>query len=128
MAVELNHTIIWCRDNKASSAFLAEILGLPAPKTMFHFEVVALSNGVSLDFMAKKGEVARQHYAFLVSEPEFDAAFDKIKGRGLTYWADPARTRAGEMNHNDGGRGVYFDDPDGHVMEILTRPYGSGEA
>lgn len=124
MAVELNHTIIWCHDNKASSAFLADLLGLPPPRPFAHFMVVDLANHVSLDFMEKDGPVAAQHYAFLVGEAEFDAAFDRIKALDLDYWADPARTRPGEINRHDGGRGVYFPDPDGHLLEIITRPYG----
>ncbi|MET0545546.1 MAG: VOC family protein [Caulobacterales bacterium] len=124
MAVQLNHTIIWCHDNKQSSAFLAEILGRPAPRVFHHFMIVDLDNGVSLDFMAKTGDVALQHYAFLISEPEFDQIFGRIRERGLDYWADPARTQAGDINHHDGGRGVYFLDPNGHVLEVITRPYG----
>jgi catechol 2,3-dioxygenase-like lactoylglutathione lyase family enzyme len=125
MSVELNHTIVWCSDQGASSDFLAEILGRPAPSRFAHFLVVHLDNGVSLDFYQKEGEVARQHYAFLVGEEEFDAIFGRIKAKGLDYWADPARTRPGEINRNDGGRGVYFPDPDGHLLEAITRPYGS---
>ncbi|SNS73525.1 Catechol 2,3-dioxygenase [Sphingomonas laterariae] len=124
MSVELNHTIIWCHDNKASSAFLADLLGLPPPRPFAHFMVVDLANHVSLDFMEKDGPVSTQHYAFLVGEAEFDAAFDRIKALDLDYWADPARTRPGEINRHDGGRGVYFPDPDGHLLEIITRPYG----
>jgi hypothetical protein len=67
-----------------------------------------------------------QHYAFLVSDAEFDQIFGRIQERGLDYWADPYRSRYKEINHNDGGRGVYWDDPDGHALEIITRPYGSG--
>ena len=128
MAVELNHTIVWCRDKMRSSAFLAEMLGRPAPRPFLHFMVVELDNEVSLDFYPKEGEVSVQHYAFLVGEAEFDAAFARIEGRGLTYWADPARTRPGEINDHDGGRGVYFEDPDGHWRELIPRPYGSGTA
>jgi catechol 2,3-dioxygenase-like lactoylglutathione lyase family enzyme len=125
MTVQLNHTIVWCKDKHRSSRFMAEILGRPAPRTFYRFEVVELDNGVSLDF-TDDGEATRpaQHYAFLVSEPEFDAIFGRIKDRGLDHWADPARARPGEINHNDGGRGVYFPDPDGHMLEIITRPYG----
>lgn len=128
MAVELNHTIVWCSDKARSSAFLTDMLGLPPAKPFYHFLVVELDNQVSLDFFQKEGAVSRQHYAFLVGEAEFDAAFARIQGRGLTYWADPARTRPGEVNDHDGGRGVYFEDPDGHLLEIITRPYGSGAA
>jgi catechol 2,3-dioxygenase-like lactoylglutathione lyase family enzyme len=91
-----------------------------------HFLVVDLDNGVSLDFSENGGNFSVQHYAFLVSEQEFDGIFGRIRAMGLDYWADPARTRLGEINHNDGGRGVYFLDPDGHVLEAITRPYGSG--
>ena len=125
MGAELNHTIVWCRDKGASSAFVARILGLPAPAPFLHFMVVALDNNVSLDFMEKQGEVARQHYAFLVAEDEFDAAMGRIDAAGLTFWADPARSRPGEINTHFGGRGAYFEDPDGHLLEIITRPYGN---
>ena len=127
MTAQLNHTIVWCRDNRASAEFLAEMLGLPAPRTFLHFEVVDLGNGVSLDFMAKAGPVAPQHYAFLVDEAEFDAGLLRIEEQGLTYWADPARSKPGEINRHFGGRGVYFEDPDGHLLELITKPYGAEE-
>jgi len=122
--VELNHTIVWCSDKHRSSAFLAEVLGLPPPRGFFHFQVVDLSNGVSLDYYQKEGAVAQQHYAFLVSDKEFDESFGRVKAKGLDYWADPARTMPGDINHHFGGRGVYFADPDGHLLELITKPYG----
>ena len=84
------------------------------------------SKNVSVDFYDNDGEISAQHYAFLISEEEFDQIFGRVRGRNLQYWADPYRKRPGEINRNDGGRGVYFEDPDGHFLEILTRPYGSG--
>jgi catechol 2,3-dioxygenase-like lactoylglutathione lyase family enzyme len=126
MPVQLNHTIVWCRNQQQSAQFLADILGRPAPRKFAHFDVVELDNGVSLDFAEVDGEIAPQHYAFLITEEEFDAAYARIQTRKLDYWADPMRRRPGEINHNDGGRGVYFPDPDGHFLELLTRPYGSG--
>lgn len=126
MGIELNHTIIWCSDKAASSAFLTDMLGLPPARPFYHFLVVELDNRVSLDFYQKEGEVSRQHYAFLVGEAEFDAAFARLQAQEATYWADPARTKPGEINRNDGGRGVYFEDPDGHLLEIITKPYGEG--
>lgn len=126
MAVEFNHTIVWARDSRASANFMAEILGLPAPKRWGPFEVVATDNGTNVDFMDTEGEIKPQHYAFLVGEAEFDDIFARIRQRRLSYWADPAQAQPGEINHNDGGRGLYFEDPDGHFLEILTRPYGSG--
>jgi catechol 2,3-dioxygenase-like lactoylglutathione lyase family enzyme len=126
VSVQLNHTIVSCRDQQRSAAFLSEILGLPPATRFGHFLVVEADNAVSLDFAESSGEIVTQHYAFLVGEDEFDAAFDRIRDRGLTYWADPGKSRPGAINHNDGGRGLYFDDPDGHRLEIITRPYGSG--
>jgi catechol 2,3-dioxygenase-like lactoylglutathione lyase family enzyme len=126
VSVQLNHTIVSCRDQQRSAAFLTGILGLPPPARFAHFLVVEADNGVSLDFAETNGEITAQHYAFLVGEEEFDASFARIRGDGLPYWADPGRNRRGEINHRDGGRGVYFEDPDGHLLEIITRPYGSG--
>jgi len=126
VSVQLNHTIVSCRDQQRSAAFLTAILGLPAPARFAHFLVVEADNGVSLDFAETTGQITPQHYAFLVGEEEFDAAFAWICGQDLTYWADPGRTRPGVINHRDGGRGLYFQDPDGHLLEIITRPYGSG--
>ena len=125
MSVQLNHTIVWCRDQQKSSAFLADILGLPAPTRFGPFHVVAVDNGISLDFHQQDGEITMQHYAFLISEGEFDQVFGRIRDRGLEHWADPGRTRAGQINHHDGGRGMYFKDPDGHLLEVITKPYGS---
>ncbi len=128
MTITFNHTIVASRNKRESADFLAELFGLPSPKPFGRFMVVELEHGVNLDF-ADAGEgadIPRQHYAFLVSEQEFDAIYDKIKSRGLQHWADPGAKRPGEINHKDGGRGVYFPDPSGHGMEILTRPYGSG--
>jgi catechol 2,3-dioxygenase-like lactoylglutathione lyase family enzyme len=126
MAVTLNHTIVSARDSEKTAAFLAEILDLPAPTRFGPFHVVDAANGVSLDVLAADGAIAPQHYAFLVSEPEFDDIFGRIDRRNLSYWADPGQTKPAEINHHDGGRGVYFEDPNGHLLEILTRPYGSG--
>ncbi len=125
MPVELNHTIVWCSDKEKSASFLARILGRPAPADFMHFKVVELDNKASLDFMQKEGEVSRQHYAFLVAEEEFDSIFARVEAE-VAYWADPARSRPSEINRHFGGRGVYFEDPDGHLLEIITRPYSTG--
>jgi catechol 2,3-dioxygenase-like lactoylglutathione lyase family enzyme len=126
VSVQLNHTIVSCRDQQRSAAFLTGILGLPAATRFGHFLVVEADNGVSLDFAETDREITPQHYAFLVGEAEFDAAFGRIRERDLPYWADPGQTRRETVNHRDGGRGLYFEDPDGHLLEIITRPYGSG--
>jgi hypothetical protein len=124
MSIELNHIIVHAYDNKASANFLSEILGLAKPVPFGYFMVVRTSNGVSLDFITTSDKIVPHHYAFLVSEKEFDEIFGRIKARGLNYWADPGRKRPGEINTHDGGRGVYFPDPSGHYLEIITRPYG----
>ena len=126
MPVELNHTIVRAREPGVTAAFLTGILGLPAATRYGPFLVVEVDNGVSLDVARDDGVIAPQHYAFLVGEEEFDAILGRIRERGLEYWADPDQTRAGEINRHDGGRGVYFEDPSGHLLEIITRPYGSG--
>lgn len=128
MSIELNHTIIHARNKFESANFYSDILGLPKPETFYHFQIVKTSNNVSLDFISTDEEFTPQHYAFLVSEAEFDQIFTRIKDRGLTYWADPGAKRPGEINTRDGGRGLYFRDPAGNYLEILTRPYGSGRA
>ena len=125
MAVRLNHTIVAARDRDASALFLAEILGLDPPGVLGYFAVVQVGD-TSLDFMEHEGgEIVSQHYAFLVSEAEFDAIFARIRERNLPYWSDPHHQHANQINTWDDGRGVYFEDPNGHNLEILTRPYGS---
>ena len=124
MPVKLNHTIIHASDRDATAAFLTGILGLPEPAEYGPFLVVEVANEVSLDVMQESGPISPQHYAFLVSEEEFDAILGRIRERGLDHWADPFHRHPGEINTDDGGRGVYWDDPDGHVLEIITRPYG----
>ncbi|AGK75358.1 VOC family protein [Streptomyces microflavus] len=125
MSVELNHTIIHSRDNRESAEFLADLLGLEIGPEWGPFIPVVLANGVTLDFATiPETSITPQHYAFLISEAEFDAAFGRIRELGIAYYADPHLKLPGEINHNDGGRGVYFPDPSGHGMELITRPYG----
>jgi len=126
MSIKLNHTIVHSRNQREAATFYADLFGLPAPRRFGPFFVVDLANEVSLDFLDEPDKILLQHYAFLVSEAEFDEIFGRIKARGLDHWADPGRTRKGEINHHDGGRGTYFMDPSGHLLEIITRPYGSG--
>lgn len=127
MAIKLNHTIVISRDKRAAATFLTELFGLPPPVPFGPFLGVQVANEVTLDFVDEAGEITAQHYAFLVDEPEFDAIFGRIRQRGLAYWADPEQLAAGQINTRDGGRGVYFEDPSGHLLEIITRPYGSGD-
>ncbi|MGI4880879.1 MAG: VOC family protein [Janthinobacterium lividum] len=125
MPVQLNHAIVWSSDQTKSAHFLTAILGLPAPVRFGHFDVVKLDNGAALDFAGMDGPIQSQHYAFLIDEADFDAVLSRIQEQGLSFWADPMRRRFGEINQDDGGRGVYFPDPDGHLLEVITRPYGA---
>jgi len=124
MAVKLNHTIVHARDKRASAEFFAEVFGLPAPAPFGPFLDVEVANEVTLAFLETTEQIQTQHYGFLVSEPEFDEIFGRVQARGLDYWADPWHRRKAEINRHDGGRGVYFNDPAGHYLEIITRPYG----
>jgi catechol 2,3-dioxygenase-like lactoylglutathione lyase family enzyme len=125
MTAKLNHTIVYASDKRASAKFLSEILGCPAPVPFGPFLGVQTGNEVTLDFMNADEKISPQHYAFLITESEFDEIFARIRARKLRYWADPAQQQQGEINTRDGGRGLYFEDPSGHLLEILTRPYGS---
>jgi len=125
MPAKLNHTIVAARDKRKSALFLSEILGLDPPQLLGPFALVTVGEDLTLDFIETGGEITSQHYAFLVNESEFDEIFARLKARYLDYWADPGHKKPGEINRWDDGRGVYFDDPDGHSLEILTRSYGS---
>lgn len=124
MAIKLDHTIVYSHDKEASSAFLVDLFGLPPPVRWGPFAAVQVANGVTLDFYDGEGAGSPQHYAFMVGEEEFDQIFGRIQAGGVAFWADPGHRLAGEINTHDGGRGVYFDDPSGHSLEIITRPYG----
>ena len=128
MPVQFNHTIIKVRDKAEAAKFFADTLGLGPATTYGPFLCLETANGVSLDFADTEGEPSPIHYAFLVDKADFDAILARLREQSVDYWADPFLREPGEINHNDGGRGVYFQDPAGHYLEILTRPYGSGTA
>ncbi|WP_144300257.1 VOC family protein [Elioraea rosea] len=123
--VSLNHTIVHARDTEATARFLTEVLGLPPHRRLGHFVVVQIGE-VSFDLIQTDAAISSRHFAFLVSEAEFDAIFQRVKDREIPFWADPFRKHSGDVNQWDDGRGVYFDDPNGHLLEVITRPYGSG--
>jgi catechol 2,3-dioxygenase-like lactoylglutathione lyase family enzyme len=122
---QLNHTLVNVRDKEQSARFVAEILGLAPPEPYGPFMGVTCSNDVVLYFV-DVDTLHAQHYAFLVSEAEFEKILTRIKARRLVFWADPFQQRAGEVNNDDGGRGVYWEEPSGHLLEAITRPYGAG--
>ncbi len=127
MTIELNHTIVRARDKHASATFLAGILDIDVQPQWGPFLPVELGNGVVLEYLEVGDQpVQPQHYAFLVSDDVFDSASARIRADGLAHWADPFHEHPDRINHDHGGRGVYFDDPDGHSMELLTSPYGAG--
>lgn len=123
MAIEFNHTIVGSRDKRAASIQLAELLGRPEPSTYGPFAVVVLDNNVNLDFIEHDGDIAPAHYAFLISEDDFDAVRGRLDDRAIPYFADPGHRESG-INTNDGGRGLYWENVDGHNLEVITRPYG----
>ncbi|MBA0047014.1 VOC family protein [Mycobacterium sp. NPDC050853] len=129
MGIAFNHTIVHSQDREESARFFAEIFGLSDAVEVGPFLNVELEHGGNLDFATVDAEtITPQHYAFLTTDEDFDAIYGRITDRGIEHWADPRGQHPGEINHNDGGRGVYFRDPSGHYLEIITRPYGSAEA
>ena len=128
MAIRFNHTIVAARNREESAAYFTDVFGLAPAEEFGPFLVVTVEHGVSLDFaqVPDDQEIHPQHYAFLVDDADFDAIYDRILQRGQQHWADPRGARPGEINQDDGGRGVYFQDPAGHYLEIITRPYGFG--
>jgi catechol 2,3-dioxygenase-like lactoylglutathione lyase family enzyme len=128
VAVDFNHTIVLSRDRDKSAHFLGEILGLEVGEPAGMFLPVTTANGVTLDFATIDADIPMQHYAFLVSEGEFDEILARLVRAGIPIQADPHGRHPHRINRNDGGRGVYFTDPAGHGLEVLTRPYGSDPA
>jgi hypothetical protein len=127
MPVLLNHTIVAAKDGESAARWFADLFGVAAPTHWGPFWQIETDNGVGMDFAsAGDRDIAGQHYAFLVSEDDFTAIYGRIVERGMDHWADPHQHQPGAINHHDGGRGVYFMSPDGHFLEIITRPYGSG--
>lgn len=123
-SVQLNHTAVYASDRQLSAEFIATILGLKVGAPFGPFLPVDLGNGVTLDYYEKRDEpIQGQHYAFLVPEAQFHTMIARLEAVGVTYYADPGHTEPGQINRLFGGHGAYFDDPSGHNMEIMTRPY-----
>ena len=127
MTAQLDHTIVPALDKAASAAFLADVLGLPAPEPIGPFVAVALAHDLTIDFADDEGDIRPQHFAFRVSEAQFEACFEHVRELALPYWADPRRARPGEIAQRGAGRAFYFPDPSGHFYEVLTRPEAEQE-
>lgn len=125
LSIQFNHLLIFARDKHESAHFLTPLFGLPDPTPAGFFLAVEMENAVTLHYGEPGVEFLSQHYAFLVSDDDFDAILGRIQAQGLDHWADPRMQLPNQINTNHGGRGVYFLDPSGHGLEIITRPYGS---
>ncbi len=120
MTIELDHTIIPSRDKDAAARFFARILGLPYEGTHGHFAPVKVNDRLTFDF-DEADTFEHHHYAFHVSDDEFDAMFARIESEGIVYGSGPRSHQNMELNHRNGGRGLYFENPDGHLLELMTR-------
>ncbi len=125
MAIVLDHTIVHANDPMVSAKFLADILGIDPPARLGHFTVLKIGPS-SLDYLPGEGAISSRHFAFRVDEDAFDEILGRIRSAHISFWAGPFHRRPQTINHWDDGRGLYFDDPDGHVMEVITRSYGEG--
>ena len=122
MPIELNHTIVHARDKQAGAAFLGHILDVPVGDQWGPFVPVPVG-GVTFDYMDDEDDFTPQHYAFLLDDGDFDAALERLADGGIQIWADPHLTEPDVINRHYGGRGLYFKDPDGHLLELITAPY-----
>jgi catechol 2,3-dioxygenase-like lactoylglutathione lyase family enzyme len=128
MAIQVDHIIVRAKNREESARFLSEILGLPEPYIFEPFMCVKVGT-LNLDYLVPADKnFPPQHIAFLISEEEFDQIFARVKKRGLTYWADPYGEQPGKINLADNGRAIYFKDPNGHSLEIITQPYARDSA
>ncbi|MFJ8160119.1 VOC family protein [Streptomyces sp. NPDC096136] len=123
MPATFNHTIIAAKDRRESAEFFRDLLELSEAPSWGPFANVRLGDGVLLQFAEPPVEIQMQHYAFLLDDELFDRAYRRLRDGGTEHWADPQMRRAGEVNDEHGGRGVYVKDPAGHLIELITRPY-----
>jgi catechol 2,3-dioxygenase-like lactoylglutathione lyase family enzyme len=121
MPITLNHTIVPSRDKEGSARFFARMFGLNYAGPVGHFAQVRVNGDLALDW-DNRDRFESHHYAFVVTEPEFDAIFGRLTAEGVAYGSGPTSPTDGEINHRRGGRGLYFSDPDGHLLEIMTQP------
>ncbi|MEV5505587.1 VOC family protein [Streptomyces orinoci] len=123
MPARLDHTVVNSTNRFEAARFLTDLLGAPEPEANGPFAAVRLENGVTIDYadhIVPPEKIASQHFAYLVSEEEFDGILARVQERGLTYWADPYHTKPNEVNHLNGARAFYVNDPDEHNLEFFT--------
>ena len=126
--MELNHTIVPAHDRDASARFYERVLGLELQPEFGHFRPIHIAGqSLTLDLLEQQS-FDPHHYAFKVTDAEFDEIFGRVKAEGLTYGSGPFSSTDGQINTRDGGRGVYFRDPSGHLLELITRDYGAETA
>lgn len=123
ISATFNHTIIASKDRHESATFYRELIEASEAASWGPFTNIMLDEGVMLQFAEPPVDIQMQHYAFLVDDDLFDRAYTRLTEWEVPHWADPQMTRPGETNTEHGGRGVYFKDPAGHAIELITRPY-----
>jgi catechol 2,3-dioxygenase-like lactoylglutathione lyase family enzyme len=123
MPVQLDHTIVRVRDKHAAADFYSDVLGFAPATPHGPFLEIRTANGAILAFADTEGSPVPNHYAFLVGADDFDDILDRVRERELPHWADPHRRQPGAINHEYEGRGVYWEDPDGHLLEMITRSH-----
>ena len=123
MEITLNHTIVPSHNNVDSAKFYAKIFDFEFVKEWAHFAIVKVNSSLSLDFVTATKEFSSHHYAFKVSDQEFDNIFNRIKSNQISFGSGPRSLEDGEINHHHNGRGVYFKDPSNHILEIITTDY-----
>ena len=124
MTIRLDHTIVPAKDKVASAKFFAEIFGLTVT-TNGHFAKVQINESLTFDFVddpEPRSGPGRHHYAFHITDTEFDAIFSRVKAKGIPYGSGPFSHTDGKINKRRGGRGFYFEDPNGHLLEVMTVP------
>jgi len=118
----LNHTIVPSYKHEETAKFYEKIFGFTFVKIWGHFAVVKVNSTLTLDFVVRE-DFDKVHLAFKVSEKEFKEILERLERDNIVFGSGPYAINDGEINHNDGGLGLYFKDPNEHVLEILTKDY-----
>jgi catechol 2,3-dioxygenase-like lactoylglutathione lyase family enzyme len=132
MTIRLDHTIVPAQDRHAAAQFFAEVFGLEVSSAQGQFSQVRINDSLTFDFADSDepggfGKGQGHHYAFHISDAEFDEILDRVKARGIAYGSGPHAHTDGKINTRRGGRGFYFEGPDGHLWEVMTVPETGSE-